>query len=171
MTAEDVLDFYQELEKLKIPIWLDGGWGVDALLERQTRLHQDLDIIIQQKDVEVVQRFLTERKYHLVPRDDTTDLNFHLSDDHGHEIDFTVIWFDEEGNGIYGPKENGEMNPADSFKGRGTINDYPVQCVSPEFAVQFHTGYEKRDIDRQDVLALCQKFDISVPDEYKSKQK
>jgi lincosamide nucleotidyltransferase A/C/D/E len=39
------------LEKLGIEIWVDGGWGVDALLGEQTRPHKDLDIAIQQKDV------------------------------------------------------------------------------------------------------------------------
>lgn len=30
-------------------VWLDGGWGVDALLGRQTRPHDDMDIVIEQK--------------------------------------------------------------------------------------------------------------------------
>jgi lincosamide nucleotidyltransferase A/C/D/E len=45
---EDVLDLYSKLDRIGIKIWLDGGWGVDALLCKQTRLHSDLDIIIQQ---------------------------------------------------------------------------------------------------------------------------
>jgi len=30
---------------------LDGGWGVDALLQTQTRAHKDLDIILPVADV------------------------------------------------------------------------------------------------------------------------
>ena len=34
-----------------IRLWIIGGWGVDALLRKQTRTHDDLDVIVQQKDV------------------------------------------------------------------------------------------------------------------------
>ncbi len=166
MTAEDVAGFYNELEKLGVQVWIDGGWGVDALLGESTRVHSDLDIIVQKKDVGTIRSLLESRGYKVVPRDDLSDLNFHLRDDHGHEIDFTVIEFDDAGNGIYGPVENGEMNPADSFKGEGTINGQSVRCVSPAYAVQFRTGYELRDIDRQDVTALCDKFGLPLPEEY-----
>jgi hypothetical protein len=27
-------------------VWLDGGWGIDALLGRETRTHADLDLVI-----------------------------------------------------------------------------------------------------------------------------
>ena len=32
MEAVDVLDLYNALQKLGVEIWIDGGWGVDALL-------------------------------------------------------------------------------------------------------------------------------------------
>lgn len=40
---QNVINLYQRLLDAGIPIWLDGGWGVDALLEEQTRIHDDLD--------------------------------------------------------------------------------------------------------------------------------
>jgi lincosamide nucleotidyltransferase A/C/D/E len=36
-----VLDLFDEL---KISYWLDGGWGVDVLVGKQTREHRDVDI-------------------------------------------------------------------------------------------------------------------------------
>jgi lincosamide nucleotidyltransferase A/C/D/E len=59
MTSIDVIDFYTKLENLGIEIWVDGGWGVDALLGEQTRPHQDLDIAIQQKDVQKLRELLS----------------------------------------------------------------------------------------------------------------
>jgi lincosamide nucleotidyltransferase A/C/D/E len=51
MTVADV-DWYLDLfDRLGIGVWIDGGWGVDALLGEETRPHQDLDIIVQQVDV------------------------------------------------------------------------------------------------------------------------
>ena len=32
MKAEDVIGIYTKLEDLGIKVWVDGGWGVDALL-------------------------------------------------------------------------------------------------------------------------------------------
>jgi hypothetical protein len=46
MTSADVIDIYSTLGGLGIKIWIDGGWGVDALLGRQTRPHKDLDIAL-----------------------------------------------------------------------------------------------------------------------------
>jgi len=50
MTAEDVLEIIDWLEQQGVEVWLNGGWGVDALLGRQTREHQDLDLTISAKD-------------------------------------------------------------------------------------------------------------------------
>ena len=33
MNAGDVLAVLEQLEAAGVPTWLDGGWGVDALLE------------------------------------------------------------------------------------------------------------------------------------------
>jgi lincosamide nucleotidyltransferase A/C/D/E len=49
--ASAVIDIYTKLEKLGIQIWIDGGWAVDALLQKQTREHRDLDIAVQRKDL------------------------------------------------------------------------------------------------------------------------
>jgi lincosamide nucleotidyltransferase A/C/D/E len=58
MTSIDVIGFYTTLENLGIEMWVDGGWGVDALLGEQTRPHKDLDIAIQQKDVTKLRELL-----------------------------------------------------------------------------------------------------------------
>jgi lincosamide nucleotidyltransferase A/C/D/E len=51
MTAEDALELIKYFEKNQIEVTLDGGWGVDALLWRQTRAHTDLDIPTDYPDV------------------------------------------------------------------------------------------------------------------------
>jgi len=42
-----------------------------------------------------------------------------------------------------------------------------VRCISPEWVVKFHSGYELKDKDFRDVYALCTKFGIDLPSEYK----
>lgn len=166
MNAEEVVELYNQLENLGVKIWIDGGWGVDALLGKQTRPHEDVDIVIQQKDLPALRRLLEDQGYTDIPRDDTSDWNFVLGDDQGRLVDLHVIVFDEEKNGIYGPAEQGEMYPAESLTGRGVIGNQKVRCISAEYMVQFHTGYELKESDYQDVSALCEKFGIDLPDEY-----
>jgi lincosamide nucleotidyltransferase A/C/D/E len=63
MNSDDVIDLYTTLENLGVEIWIDGGWGVDALLGEQTRPHKDLDIAIQQKDIPKLRHLLQTRQY------------------------------------------------------------------------------------------------------------
>src|SRR5688572_27562427 len=117
MTSAGVLEFYNELKSHGIRIWIDGGWGVDALLGEQTRPHGDLDIAIQEKDGSKARELLEAKGYKDMPRDDTSPWNFVLGDDRGHQIDFHVIVFDEEGNGVLGPRERNSIYPAGSLTG------------------------------------------------------
>jgi lincosamide nucleotidyltransferase A/C/D/E len=41
-----------------------------------------------------------------------------------------------------------------------------VKCITPEWLVRFHTGYELDETDWSDVSALCERFGIPIPDEY-----
>jgi lincosamide nucleotidyltransferase A/C/D/E len=166
MEASDVLGLYNALESLGVEIWIDGGWGVDALLEKQTRPHQDLDIAIQQKDVAKLVELLEARGYQEIKLEIRRPHNFVLADNHGHEIDIHVIVLDEHGNGIYGPVEKGEMYPADALAGLGIIAGQTVRCISPEWMIKFHSGYELKEKDSKDVAALCKKFAIELPAEY-----
>lgn len=160
-TLADVINLYTRLESLGIRIWIDGGWGVDALLERQTRPHKDLDIAIERKDVPKFRDILTAQGYQEVKLEIAQPWNFVLGDDKGHEIDVHVVVLDDEGNGTYGREEKqGVYYPAASLTGRGTIGGQAMKCISPEWAIKFHSGYELKPKDYQDVSALCEKFGI-----------
>jgi lincosamide nucleotidyltransferase A/C/D/E len=160
-TAKDVIEFLQLLDQNLVKVHVDGGWGVDALLGEQTRLHTDLDIAIEHKDVLAVRALLEARGYQDVARDDTRDCNFVLGDEQGRQIDIHTYTFDESGNLVFGVPY-----PFDSLTGTGSINGYPVKCISQEWMVKFHTGYQLDENDYRDVKVLCQRFGIEVPSEY-----
>jgi len=161
MTVTDVVELLQLFGEHSIAVWVDGGWGVDALLGEQTRRHEDLDIAIWHKDVPKLRELLEARGYKDVPRDDTSDWNFVLGDDQGRLVDVHTFTFDASGSHIYGCEY-----PADSLTGTGSINGHPVNCISPEWLVKFHTGYPLDLDDYRDVLALCNRFNIQMPNEY-----
>jgi hypothetical protein len=54
------------LEADGISVWIDGGWGVDALLGYQTREHDDLDLVIELDDATRVMRLLGSLGYETV---------------------------------------------------------------------------------------------------------
>ena len=161
MIAEDVIEFVELLRQHHIEVCIDGGWGVDALLGKQTRTHADLDIAIPHKEVDKVRGLLEQRGYQEMPRDDSWECNFVLGDDQGHEIDIHTYTFDAHGNLIFGVEY-----PYDSLKGTGSVNGYPVQCITPEWMVKFHTGYPLDENDYRDVKALCRHFGLEMPPEY-----
>jgi lincosamide nucleotidyltransferase A/C/D/E len=47
MDSSSLLAVVGVLEAEGISVWLDGGWGVDALLGYQTRDHDDLDVVVE----------------------------------------------------------------------------------------------------------------------------
>ena len=46
----DVKQILQFAIDAEIKVFLDGGWGVDALLGYQSRAHNDIDIFVEKKD-------------------------------------------------------------------------------------------------------------------------
>ncbi len=50
MSARDVIAVLEQLEAVGVQTCIDGGWGVDALLRRQTRQHDDLDLVVRRAD-------------------------------------------------------------------------------------------------------------------------
>ena len=161
MTAQDVVEFVKQCQERGIEIIIDGGWGVDALVGRQTRRHNDLDIALEHKDVPQVRALLEAQGYTDVPRDDTRDCNFVLGDAQGHLVDFHSFTFDQAGNITFGV-----AYPFDSLQGHGSIDGFPVRCITPKWMVKFHTGYPLDEGDYHDVKALCQHFGYEIPAEY-----
>lgn len=166
MIVADV-DWYLDLfDRLGIGVWIDGGWGVDALLGEETRPHQDLDIIVQEVDVPRLRSALLEAGHVDIPRDDTRAWNFVMGEPGLGELDFHVVVFDESGDGVYGPSENGDVFPAWAFGGVGEIGGRAVRCMTAEYQVRSHTGYTLAPKDIADVVALRDRFGVELAPEH-----
>ena len=70
MEAKTVIELLKLFAENEIDVVVDGGWGVDALLGRQTRFHEDLDIAIPNQDVPKLRKLMTDKGYNDVPGDD-----------------------------------------------------------------------------------------------------
>jgi lincosamide nucleotidyltransferase A/C/D/E len=167
MTAHDVLEVLDLLRAGGVDGWLDGGWAVDAWLGAQTRPHADVDIVVESSALAMLVEALRARGYDDVPRDDTRAWNFVLGDEAGHEIDFHVIDIAADGTGLYGPPPPEFIFPADSLTSWTELCGRAVRAIPPHRLVEFHTDYVPDDDDRADVLALCERFGIEVPELYR----
>jgi lincosamide nucleotidyltransferase A/C/D/E len=162
MTGDNAVEIIRLLEQNGIEVYVDGGWGVDALLGEQTRKHSDLDIALPHKYVPRLRELLEARGFVDVQRNDTRECNFVLGDNKGHLLDVHSYTFDENGKHIFGVAYEPQH-----FTGTGVIGGYPVKCIPPDIMVEFHTGYEVDENDYRDVKALCERFNIPMPEIYK----
>lgn len=157
MTARDVALVLDRLEAAGIEAWVEGGWGVDALLGEQTRTHDDLDLIVRVDVTPTMCEILAEDGFRFV--EGVLDSNFVLRDAHEHAIDVHPVRF-EEGNGIY-RMENGRdwVFPAAGFSGTGRVGRRPVKCLTADVQMLCHsTGYEPGATDFHDMRLLNARF-------------
>jgi lincosamide nucleotidyltransferase A/C/D/E len=185
VTAEDVVDLYSGLLARGVQLWVDGGWGIDALLERQTRSHKDFDAIVAFEDLPALTRFLSGCGFALkeiwpenlwAPCPELLALigrehpaveaatAFVLDDDSGRELDFHVVHFDEYGRGMPAWNTDFVFSP-EAFAGLGIVGSTRVRCLSAEAQMRTHTGYVLQESDMHDLRLLHDRFGIDYPGE------
>jgi hypothetical protein len=68
MTEAEVTEVLACLQRAGLDLWIDGGWGVDALLGAQTRDHDDLDLAMNRDDVGVAGMLSKRLRTSTIPR-------------------------------------------------------------------------------------------------------
>jgi len=164
MNAQAVVAILTTLDDAGIRVWLDGGWGVDALLEVQTREHRDLDLIVSDHNVERLTDTLVGAGF-APPKLGGTPTNFVMAHlDYG-EVDIHAIEFDDRGYGIFLlPDGRRWPFPPSAFGGQGLVAERRVNCLSTEAQVQCHgQGYKPTEIDLKDMERLQLRFGVVLP--------
>lgn len=167
MTVSDVIEVLDRLDAVNVAVWVDGGWGVDALVGRQTRPHADVDLALARSDLDAAVKALLEGGF-----DDDRAVapgppaRYVMRDRGGREVDFHPLLFDDHGNGWQ------QLSPtarawgcydADALAATGSINGRPVRCLSAELQMRFRRGYEWSADDEHDVRLLAEVFDLPIP--------
>ncbi len=165
MSVDELYWFLDLFDELDLTVWLDGGWGVDALLGEQTRPHADIDIMISSSQSHQLVNPLFERGFKDVHTDDRVDENFVMGHSKHGQIDFHVIDLAEDGHGIYRPGVTDWAISADELGSTGSIGGRSVRCLSPEYMVRSHTGYRLKATDLHDLAALRQRLGVRLLDE------
>ena len=163
MDARSLVEIVDRLEQHGVDVWLDGGWGVDALLERETRVHDDLDLVAELKHSERIIDVLDDLGYELV--DGAPPVSFVMVDGRGRQVDVHPVTIDTEGRGVYEMRDGGQwIYPAEGFAGRGSVESRPVRCLTPDVQVLVHAGYELTDKDYRELYLLREQFGVDLPE-------
>jgi uncharacterized protein (TIGR02569 family) len=159
MTDDEVVRLVDRLGRLGLTFWLDGGWGVDALAGRQTRPHDDLDLVVLLAEVPAIERALATLGYERAGGGPPA--SFESVDRSGRQIDVHPVKPDAEGDGVYVMRDGSTWSyPARGFAGRGVVSGRGVPCLTAEVQVICHTGYELDDHDLHDLRLLRPPADV-----------
>ena len=163
MNAAAVVELVGALEAAGLRFWLDGGWGVDALLGEQTREHGDLDLIVDRADRAELEKAAGALGYRARPG--ATASNVVLVTDDGRLVDVHPIPFDTRGQGVFVLEDGRRWPfPPAAFSGRGRVLGREVPCLSPDAQVQCHgQGYEPTENDLRDMERLRERFGVVLP--------
>jgi lincosamide nucleotidyltransferase A/C/D/E len=167
LTARDVIEVLDWLEAVGVAVWVDGGWGVDALIREETRDHADLDLALDANHLDLARRALEKRGFHHDgSRDPGLPARLVMRDGRGREVDLHPLVFDASGDGWQQLAAGGMawgLYPADDLRATGAIGGRPVRCLSPQLQLRFRLGYEWSEHDVQDVRLLVARFDVPAP--------
>ncbi len=165
MLADDVALVVTALAEAGVAAWLDGGWGVDALLGEQTREHDDLDLVMALADAAAALEALASVGYSVLEDELPTRLVVAAGD---RSVDLHTVTFDDGGGGVQILQDGSSWRyPTAGFAGRGEIAGRPFACLTAEVQLLCHVGYEPDATDRHDVRLLARRFGLPLPHPYR----
>jgi lincosamide nucleotidyltransferase A/C/D/E len=162
MRMSEVLEVIDAVRSTGCRFWLEGGWGVDALVGRQTRPHRDVDVDFDADHEDDVLEALTALGYSI--ETDWRPNRVELSASGSRWVDLHPLLIDDNGDARQAALDGGWHEMHRSWFTAGTLGEVTVPCVSVEAQRLFHTGYELRAVDLLD-LAQLDRLTISSPAE------
>jgi lincosamide nucleotidyltransferase A/C/D/E len=159
LTAPDVCEVLDALDRASVEVWLDGGWGIDALLGRETRAHDDLDLVVARDNVPAVRAALPAFA-HDQAASPGLPARYVVRDGRRRQVDFHLVDFDERGGWQRLPDGSRALYPRDDLRATGVVGGRAVRCISAELQVRHHSGYERTEKDERDVAALVAEFGV-----------
>ncbi len=141
------------LERADVRAWVEGGWGIDALAARETRDHDDLDLVVDITDdgFERAVKALTAHGYERGL--DDLPVRLVVGTAAGRTVDLHPIRFETDGAAYQWGHGREYQYPADCFT-VGRIDGREVACLGVSIQREFHSGYVPRPVDHHDLALL-----------------
>ena len=166
MDAQSALSVVATLQQAGVRVWLDGGWGVDALVGEQTRDHDDLDCVIALSDVPIAREALAVLGFAVSL--DELPTRFVMHDESDRRVDFHTVTIDVTGSATQ-QLQDGRLAPypSEGFAGSGHVAGVNVACLTATVQSLHHLGYDPDEKDHHDMRLLADRFGIDLPAPYR----
>ncbi len=151
-TKEDVMTVINLLENAGIIFWVDGGWGVDILAGKQTRVHRDIDINFDAQYTDKFLNILSEYWYEVDT--DWRPVRIELYSEKYGYLDIHPFVLNEDGTSKQADLEGGWYEFDKDLFSNAVFEGKIIPCISLKGQKLFHSGYELRDKDRHDISIL-----------------
>lgn len=150
------------LADLGVRCWVMGGWGVNALLGNQTRVHHDLDLLVSASHLPALHTWLRGegfgRAHEWAENSPVTidgrvwDTAFVERHADGRELDVHPVLV-AEGSVRLATTDPWDL-PGDTLSGVGRIGGLEVPCASVSGQRARHVGYDLPDKHHEDLRRL-----------------
>lgn len=151
MRLAEVVAVLEALDGACTPHWVGGGWGVDALVGRETRPHRDLDLLVAEDRLEESLLLLADLGYTI--ETDWLPVRVELVSPGVGWVDLHPVALGAAGAVQQGPDGTTFDYPTACLV-TGSLAGRTVPCLSPERQLEAHTGYPPRPQDEHDVALL-----------------
>ena len=155
-SLEEVLTVLAALSAAGCRYWLEGGWGVDALVGHQTRAHRDVDVDLDGRGEAAALAALARLGYAV--ETDWRPNRVELAAPGRGRVDLHPLDVAADGSARQAALDGGTHVFDPSWFVVGSLGGVPVPCVSAAAQRLFHTGYALREVDVHD-LALLEALD------------
>jgi len=169
MTARDAREIYQLLGEARIRCWVVGGWGIDALIGRQTRPHKDLDVLLVRGEHARARERLHRNGFILdFTWEENTEVDSGPGVTPGHgggpPVHTAYVLVDGDGRQIDVHVLDDDLTPlwttdrafvSGALEATGTIDGIQVRCLSAQMQRIAHSGYPLPDEQRRDLELLA----------------
>lgn len=151
-TKEDLMTIINLLENAGITYWIDGGWGVDILAGKQTRVHRDIDVDFDALYTEKLLKILAEHGYEIDT--DWAPVRIELYSEKYGYLDIHPFVLNEDGTSKQADLEGGWYEFDRDYFGNAVFEGKIIPCISVKGQKVFHSGYEARDKDKHDISII-----------------
>lgn len=158
-------DLFVGMRAAGVRCWVMGGWGVDALLRRETRPHHDVNLLVHFGDLwtmnewlrgqELIRKYAWDESKPIHLEGQIWETAFVDAHQDGRELDVHGIEVDGEQRPLIATTDPWRL-PQDTLTGVGAIAGREIACVSKAAQVTMHRGYELPSKHREDLVRLDQ---------------